>query len=170
MEKLMELVSKYWILLVVIGILIILFIIGYMVEYYIKKKDKKIIFDKEKKFEENLDKNIQETIEDISNDQIIEAINNPDINSNIIEENKENIEEQIKENISYITNSNGLIFDEFEKIIPEKKLIDDELKEELETFNVDIEPMHYYKEDEKIDTNIELPNIELKKDDEDIWK
>ena len=168
MEKIMELVSKYWILLVVIGILIILFIIGYMVEYYIKNKDKKIIFDKQNKLEDNRDKNIQENIN--NNDQIIEAINNPDINSNVVEENNENIEEQIKENISYITNSNGLIFDEFEKIIPEKKLIDDELKEELETFNVDIEPMHYYKEDEKIDTNIELPNIELKKDDEDIWK
>jgi len=168
MEKIMELVSKYWILLVVIGILIILFIIGYMVEYYIKNKDKKIIFDKQNKLEDNLDKNIQENIE--NNDQIIEAINNPDINSNVVEENNENIEEQIKENISYITNSNGLIFDEFEKIIPEKKLIDDELKEELETFNVDIEPMHYYKEEDKIDTNIELPNIELEKEDENIWK
>ena len=168
MEKIMELVSKYWIILVVIGILIILFIIGYMVEYYIKNKDKKIIFDKENKLEDNLDKNIQENIK--NNDQIIEAINNPDINSNVVEENNENIEEQIKENISYITNSNGLIFDEFEKIIPEKKLIDDELKEKFETFNVDIEPMHYYKEEDKIDTNIELPNIELEKDDEDIWK
>ena len=168
MEKIMELVSKYWILLVVIGILIILFIIGYMVEYYIKNKDKKIIFDKQNKLEDNRDKNIQENIN--NNDQIIEAINNPDINSNVVEENNENIEEQIKENISYITNSNGLIFDEFEKIIPEKKLIDDELKEELETFNVDIEPMHYYKEEDKIDTNIELPNIELEKEDENIWK
>ena len=128
-----------------------------MVEYYIKNKDKKIIFDKQNKLEDNLDKNIQENIE--NNDQIIEAINNPDINSNIVEENNEDIEEQIKDNISYITNSNGLIFDEFEKIIPEKKLIDDELKEKLETFNVDIEPMHYYKEEDKIDTNIELPNI-----------
>jgi len=82
MEKIMELVSKYWILLVVIGILIILFIIGYMVEYYIKNKDKKIIFDKQNKLEDNLDKNIQENIE--NNDQIIEAINNPDINSNVV--------------------------------------------------------------------------------------
>lgn len=94
----------------------------------------------------------------------------------ITEENRQTLKEldeetrkQLKDNIERIVNGSESIFLEFDKLIPEKKIIDDELKEELENFDVDIEPIKENKKNTDINTDIDLPEIELSVEEEDIW-
>ena len=197
MEKFSQFLVNHWIIVLIINLLAISFIIGYIIETIkIKKKkvkvkkniqESKAIFDIESSF---IDKNKQDYNKNTEitsvNSNILkekDIDNKETIKENIITESNESIntletndinkinndtKQQIHNNIDYIINQSNSVFEEFDKVIPEKKIIDEELKEELESFNVEIKPIKNQKKDIDIDTNIELPEIELPTE-EDIW-
>ena len=198
MEKFSQFLVNHWIIVLIINLLAISFIIGYIIETIkIKKKkvkvkkniqESKAIFDIESSF---IDKNKQDYNKNTEitsvNSNILkekDIDNKETIKENIITESNESIntletndinkinndtKQQIHNNIDYIINQSNSVFEEFDKVIPEKKIIDEELKEELESFNVEIKPIKNQKKDIDIDTNIELPEIELSTEEEDIW-
>ena len=198
MEKFSQFLVNHWIIVLIINLLAISFIIGYIIETIkIKKKkvkvkkniqESKAIFDIESSF---IDKNKQDYNKNTEitsvNSNILkekDIDNKETIKENIITESNESIntletndinkinndtKQQIHNNIDYIINQSNSVFEEFDKVIPEKKIIDEELKEELESFNVEIKPIKNQKKDIDIDTNIELPEIELPTEEEDIW-
>ena len=53
-------------------------------------------------------------------------------------------------------------------MLPDKKIISDELKEKMETFE-DIEPIKETEKSVIINTDIELPEITLSTEEKDIW-
>lgn len=198
MEKFSQFLVNHWIIVLIINLLAISFIIGYIIETIkIKKKkvkvkkniqESKAIFDIESSF---IDKNKQDYNKNTEitsvNSNILkekDIDNKETIKENIITKSNESIntletndinkinndtKQQIHNNIDYIINQSNSVFEEFDKVIPEKKIIDEELKEELESFNVEIKPIKNQKKDIDIDTNIELPEIELSTEEEDIW-
>lgn len=78
------------------------------------------------------------------------------------------VKRQLINDIENINNQSNSVFEEFDRIIPEKKLIDEETRNGLETFD-DLKPLQVTKKDIEIDTDIKLPEIDLSSDDEDIW-
>jgi len=180
MEKISEFLIDHWIIVLTINTIAIVFIIGYLIEQSKKKKkntskEEKIIFD-------NTKQKVEENIIDNGTKILANNIENNEINQNIVEEkqetssiNDENIQEfteetkqQLQDNIDKIINQSNSVFEEFDKVIPDKKIISDEIKKELETFET-IEPIKETKKSVYIDTDIELPEITLKVQEEDIW-
>ena len=187
MEKLSEFLSNNWILVLIINILAITFIIIYIVDI-IKEK---------KKTQKNYKNNILNTFDNkkypeksIIKKETVEKENNKSKNQEtkeqiIINENKqvdfqestkentklefdEETKKQLHDNIDYIINQSNSVFEEFEKVLPEK-IIDDDTKKELENFNDKINTIPKTKKSIKIDTDIKLPDIDLSPDKQDIW-
>ena len=200
MQKLSEILVGHWIIILIINVLAILFIIGYILELKVNKREKrkdnqqndKIIFDNDSqiinKYEDRIIDNGSKIISDNNyiNNKIIstkeeknvkkdnektqeKSLNDDLISTNDINKIDNSTKQQLHNNIEYIINQSNSVFEEFDKIIPERKIIDEQLKEELEKFDIEIEPIKETKKDIDIDTNIELPEIELSTKEEDIW-
>lgn len=168
MEWIGEFFINHWILVLIINILAFLFIVGFLIDILNSNKGKKnqknkindkIIFDQDiytnDKYEKNSTKNDEAIINGVKDNNI----------SNIIEDIRKNDQDIDDKNII----QDNDVFEEFDKVIPKKKIIDDDEKNELETFD-DVEiTTKKRKKNISIDTDIDLPNIDLPKDDEDIW-
>ena len=180
MEKISEFLIDHWIIVLTINVIAISFIIGYLIEQSKKKnniKEDKIIFDNTK---QPSDKNIIDNNkiladtenEEIKTNEIYNIENKENEKINIKDENIHNItiedKQQLQDNIEKIVNQSNSVFEEFNKVIPDKKIIPDEIKKELETFD-NIEPIKETKKSVHIDTDIDLPEITLTTKEEDIW-
>ena len=168
MEWIGEFFINHWILVLIINILAFLFIVGFLIDILNSNKGKKnqknkindkIIFDQDiytnDKYEQNSTKNDEVIINGVKDNNI----------SNIIEDIRKNDQDIDDKNII----QDNDVFEEFDKVIPKKKIIDDDEKNELETFD-DVEITTKKREKNiSIDIDIDLPNIDLPKDDEDIW-
>ena len=152
----MEFVANYWVILLVAFILFLLVLLSYLIDKEIRKmKDSDDAF----KIEKNNDKEVY--------------INKIESNSKSIVNKKSDINDDIDEEI--VDKSKELDYDEldiddidedFNKVIHKKKLIDDSLIDSVEAMRIDDIDI----DDDIIDTNIELPEIKIKKDmNEDIW-
>lgn len=197
MEKISEFLIEHWIILLAINILAIIFIIGYLFEQRDSKKNKRlkpknndnnIIFDNETPIINNKDttlenknsvniKNNFKNVKNINNDKKIdEQVNILEKNANkekkdqYIKTIDNETKKQIHDNIEYIINQSNSVFEEFDKVIPKKKIIEDEVKEKLELHEEELKPsFDNHKKNIDIDTNIELPEIDIETEDEDIW-
>ncbi|MBQ9318151.1 MAG: hypothetical protein IJR82_00770 [Bacilli bacterium] len=168
MEWIEEFFINHWILVLIINILAFLFIVGFLIDILNSNKGKKnqknkindkIIFDQDiytnDKYEQNSTKNDEVIINGVKDNNI----------SNIIEDIRKNDQDIDDKNII----QDNDVFEEFDKVIPKRKIIDDDEKNELETFD-DVEiTTKKRKKNISIDIDIDLPNIDLPKDDEDIW-
>ena len=188
MEKISEFFIEHWLIILCINITAIIAIIIYLI---LEIKQKKTNNKGEKN--SNLD-NRNENHNIIENDQVSSnKIINKEISlsresenikpiKNNIEINSNNQNEKLNESIEENDNSSKILqnnpiniveednksFEELDKLLPDKKIIPDELKDKLETFE-DIKPI---KETDKkiiINTDIELPEITLSTKEEDIW-
>lgn len=177
MEKISEFLINHWIIVLIVNTIAIVFIIGYLIEQSKKKKtikEEKIIFDNTKqKLDENIidnNKILADTpLENINNEIIDNKIENEsNINDENIQTISEDTKQQLQDNIDKIINQSNSVFEEFDKVIPDEKIIPDELKEKLETFDK-IEPIKETKKSVYIDTDIKLPEITLSTKEEDIW-
>ena len=142
----MEFITNYWVILLVAFILFLLVVLSYLIDKEIRKmKDN----------------------DDVSE---IEDINEKDVYVNKVEEsNKSSVVEDVFDNskeLDYDELDIEDIDDDFNKVIHKKKIIDETLIDSVEAMHIDDINI----EDNKIDTDIELPEIKIKKDmNEDIW-
>lgn len=144
----MEFIINYWAILLVALILVLLVILAYLID----KKNRKLkevenyqVKD-EKKIENNVDLNIN--VEDKKLNSIDDGEKLNDIKSLVISDELDYDELDI-ENID----------DEFNKVIPKKRVIDDSIKSSIDS--IKIEPISVSKVEDTDDSNIELPNIKL---------
>lgn len=179
MEKMIDFFSEHWIILIVVNFFAVAFIIGYLYEKRNEDKNKKkknyndmIIFDNQIA-SLNINDNNKIKKDNIENEKENKNINikqeNIKKNENIHSIDNET-KKQIHDNIEYIINQNNSVFEEFNNVVPKKNVIEDKIKKELEI--VDKENKKILKQEKKdinIDTNIELPEINISVDDEDIW-
>lgn len=175
MENLTNFILEHWIIVVIIDAMILFFIIGYCFEKYIikKRKNNSLEISDDNHLPEMVSYNENDNGEDIKK---INAINNEEILKNIKCDEKINSEEKINKkeknkqkkdnNVNIIENKKD---DDFEKIVPEKKAIDD-MKDEFENLELKIDPIKDPKKEDRLDTNIELPEINLTIDDDVIWE
>lgn len=192
MEKLIDFFGEHWVILIIVNFLAIVFIIGYLYEKRSEnKKNRKnnyndmIIFDDQTTPLKN--NNINTIEKDIIEDKKENKENNTNIN-NVNIENKNDIKnneeqkvqniysidketkKQIHDNIEYIINQNNSVFEEFDNVVPKKSIIEDKLKKEFEIIDEDnTSKFEKHKKNIDIDTNIELPEINISIEDEDIW-
>lgn len=143
----MEFIINYWAILLIALILVLLVILAYLID----KKNRKLkevenyqVKD-EKKIENNVDLNINVEDKKLSSIDGGEKLN--DIKPQVISEELDYDELDI-ENID----------DEFNKVIPKKRIIDDSIKSSIDS--IKIEPLSVSKVEDD-DSNIELPNIKL---------
>lgn len=142
----MEFITNYWVILLVAFILFLLVVLSYLIDKEIRKmKDN----------------------DDVSE---IEDINEKDVYVNKVEEsNKSSVVEDVFDNskeLDYDELDIEDIDDDFNKVIHKRKLIDESIMNSVEAMH--IEDVNI--DDNTIDTNIELPEIKIKKDmNEDIW-
>lgn len=179
MEQISEYLIEHWIILLTLNILAIIYIVYYIFGKINRKKNSK------KEIKNDADNNIfdnklstisenekKESKTDMTN-TILNTSNPENIRKTQDDKNINTIDNETKKqlhnNIDYIVNQNNSIFEEFDKVIPEKKIIDDNLKEELEKFDDEYTQFTYNKKNIDIDTNIELPEIKLSTEEEDIW-
>ena len=81
----------------------------------------------------------------------------------------EKTREELKNNIENIINRSENIFSEFDRVIPNKKIIDDELRDKFTIDESDVMDIHHHKSQPEIDINIDLPEIDFPMNDGDIW-
>ena len=142
----MEFITNYWVILLVAFILFLLVVLSYLIDKEIRKmKDN----------------------DDVSE---IEDINEKDVYVNKVEEsNKSSVVEDVFDNskeLDYDELDIEDIDDDFNKVIHKRKLIDESIMDSVEAMYIDDIDI----DDNTIDTNIELPEIKIKKDmNEDIW-
>ena len=157
----MEFITNYWVILLVAFILFLLVVLSYLIDKEIRKmKDNDDVSEIDDANEKEVyinkveDSNKSSDVEDIAvnedttiNDTAEEAIDD----SRELDYDELDIED---------------IDDDFNKVIHKKKIIDETLIDSVEAMHIDDINI----EDNKIDTDIELPEIKIKKDmNEDIW-
>lgn len=132
----MEFLIDYWAVLLIALILILLVLLAYLIDKETKKigKENRASFKLKEK-------------EEIKNDASV--LKNDDITEQA-EYNELAYDELDIENID----------DEFNKIVPKKKIIDDSIKESIEQIRLD--PLKF--DNTIYETDIELPDIRLKKE------
>lgn len=149
----MDFIINYWAILLVALILILLVILAYLIDQKLHKLTR---------VEENHDQ------DEIQTNNFVDSNVNIDSSSKKLEpEIINNVEKSVDDNtISQDLDYDELdiedIDDEFDKVIPQKKLIDDSIKKSIDS--IKIEPILLTKVDTVNDSKIELPDIKLKKD------
>lgn len=159
----MDFIINYWAILLVALILILLVILAYLIDQKMHKLTR---------VEENHDQENHEPekLEIKTNDFVGSNVNNVNIESSSKELEPEiinNLEKSVDDNtlsqeLDYDELDIEDIDDEFDKVIPPKKLIDDSIKKSIDS--IKIEPISLTKVDNVNDSKIELPDIKLKKD------
>lgn len=181
MNSIINIILNYWLAIIIVGLIILMIIIGYYADQKklvkpIKRKNKieeskvenkKI--DEPAKIEENVVKDNEEELffADMpsSNDIVVDNKPVSDVSEVISKE-------EIKHEEDNVTNDAEQDFEnfenEFDKIIPEKPVISDELKKYMDEFQ--IKPISMPTQKKEVSTNIELPEIKQIEKEEDIWK
>lgn len=152
----MEFITNYWVILLVAFILFLLVLLSYLIDKEIRKmKDSDDTSDIKNKNDKEVYVN---KLESNSKPTINQKV---DINGNVAEE----IVDKSKE-LDYDELDIDDIDEDFNKTIQKKKLMDNTLIDSVEAMHIDDIDI----DDDIIDTNIELPEIKIKKDmNEDIW-
>ena len=156
----MEFITNYWVILLVAFILFLLVVLSYLIDKEIRKmKDN----DDVSRIEENNDKEVYvNKIEDNSKSIVDEEMI---VNDDFNDASNEEIVDESRE-LDYDELDVEDIDDDFNKVIHKKKLIDETLIDSVEAMHIDDINI----DNNDIDTNIELPEIKIKKDmNEDIW-
>lgn len=177
MNLIIAFVLKYWLTILIIGIIFLVVIIGYYADTngLIRKKENHFSNDnvdsvipdsmvKGKK--ENMSINSVKTDKESRMvDQTSEVLGSTDIHS-IKDELQKKVNNQ--DETEEVKEQNFEQFEtEFEQIIPEKPIISDELKRYMEEFQ--IKPVSLPTKKISDLSDIELPNIEKDESDDDIW-
>lgn len=193
MEKISEFFIEHWIIILCINILAIIAIVVYLIvqikqKHASVKDDKKNIVNNQILANDIVDNNLFLSPNNTKNEEIniprenvvieTKIANNNEINfdsqNRILTENKENLQEintssnTLQEKIEKITKESNKNLEELDILLPDKKIISDELKEKMETFE-DIEPIKETEKSVIINTDIELPEITLSTEEKDIW-
>lgn len=157
----MEFITNYWVILLVAFILFLLVVLSYLIDKEIRKmKDNDDVseIDDANKKEVYVNKVEDSNKSSVDEDMIV----NEDTTIN------DTAEEAIDDSreLDYDELDIEDIDDDFNKVIHKKKIIDETLIDSVESMHIDDINI----EDNKIDTDIELPEIKIKKDmNEDIW-
>lgn len=160
----MDFINRYWAVLLIAFILIMLVILSYLIDKEMNRKNKKNDIKKKKEynieFNENKIDDTSDLKEEISEEDLIEE---DSIKEDLIDDN--NNEDRVA--LDYDELDVEDIDSDFNKIISKKHIINDELINDIK--NIKVDSVHINKIDDN--TNIELPDIKIKKDinDEDIW-
>lgn len=175
MERITDFLLDHWIIVFIIDAIMLFLIIGYCFEKYAMKKRKKKDTNYEAKSSENTPLPQMVTYNKIDSKKNINDNSNKDLNNKNYNEQYQSLDENKKSNskiyddINISTNKKEDELDEFEKIIPHKNIVD-EMKDQFENLELKIDPIKDPKIDTILDTNIELPQINLTIDDNDAWK
>lgn len=145
----MDFINRYWAVLLIAFILIMLVILSYLIDKEMNKRNKKNGIKNKKEYYFELDEKKLDDVDNLEKDT----------------HDKSNGEEKIA--LDYDELDIEDIDDDFNKIISKKHIINDELINDIK--NIKVNPVHISKIDNY--TDIELPDIKIKKDisDEDIW-
>jgi len=157
----MEFITNYWVILLVAFILFLLVLLSYLIDKEIRKmKDHDDLSEIEDTNEKEVfvskieESNKSSDVEDI-------AVNE----GNTLNDNVEELVDESNE-LDYDELDVEDIDDDFNKVIHKRKIIDESIMDSVEAMHIDDINI----DDNKIDTNIELPEIKIKKDmNEDIW-
>jgi len=155
----MEFITNYWVILLVAFILLLLVLLSYLIDKEIRNMRDN---DEEPEIEESNDKEVYvNKIEESNKSSVVEETT---VNDDVTNDDEE-IVDKSKE-LDYDELDIDDIDDDFNKVIHRKKIIDDTLIDSVEAMHIDDIDI----DDNTIDTNIELPEIKIKKDmNEDIW-
>lgn len=155
----MDFINRYWAVLLIAFILIMLVILSYLIDKEMNRKNKKNDIKKKKEYNVEFDENKTDDMSSFD-----EEISEEDsIKEDLIDDN--NNEDRVA--LDYDELDVEDIDSDFNKIISKKHIINDELINDIK--NIKVDSAHINKIDDN--TNIELPDIKIKKDinDEDIW-
>lgn len=157
----MEFITNYWVILLVALILFLLVVLSYLIDKEIRKmKDN----DDVSEIEDTNEKEVYVSkVEESNKSSVVEdVVVNEDT---AINDTFEELVDDSRE-LDYDELDIEDIDDDFNKVIHKKKIIDESIMNSVEAMH--IEDVNIEKN--TIDTNIELPEIKIKKDmNEDIW-
>lgn len=156
----MEFITNYWVILLVAFILFLLVVLSYLIDKEIRKMK-----DNDEDVSEIEDTNEKEVyvnkVEESNKSSVVEDIG---VNDGVICDDEDVIDDSRE--LDYDELDIEDIDDDFNKVIHKRKLMDESIMDSVEAMHIDDINI----EDDKIDTDIELPEIKIKKDmNEDIW-
>lgn len=150
----MEFITNYWVILLVAFILFLLVVLSYLIDKEIRKmKDNDDVSEIEDTNEKKVYVN---KVEDSNKSGVVEnvAVNEDTDINDTIEETVDDSRE-----LDYDELDIEDIDDDFNKVIHKKKIIDETLIDSVEAMHIDDINI----DNNKFDTNIELPEIKIKK-------
>ena len=152
----MEFITNYWVIILVAFILFLLVLLSYLIDKEIRKmKDDNIPMIEDDNYDTNVS-NIKTSDNDIIDAGGVNEIDTDTKNEFVDETRILDYDELDVEDIE----------DDFNKVIHKKKIIDSSIMDSVEAMHVDSININ----NDKIDTDIVLPEIRIKKDmNEDIW-
>lgn len=157
----MEFITNYWVILLVAFILFLLVVLSYLIDKEIRKmKDN----DDVSEIEDTNEKEVYVSKVEESN----KSSDLEDIAANEDATINDTVEELVDDSreLDYDELDIEDIDDDFNKVIHKRKLIDESIMNSVEAMHVDDINI----DNSQFDTNIELPEIKIKKDmNEDIW-
>lgn len=156
----MEFITNYWVILLVAFILFLLVVLSYLIDKEIRKMK-----DNDEDVSEIEDTNEKEVyvnkVEESNKSSVVEDIG---VNDGVICDDEDVIDDSRE--LDYDELDIEDIDDDFNKVIHKRKLIDESIMNSVEAMHVDDINI----DNSQFDTNIELPEIKIKKDmNEDIW-
>ena len=150
----MNFIGRYWAVLLIAFILIMLVILSYLIDKEMNRKNKKNETKNKKIYNYDLDNNKNDDVNEIK-EEIMEL------------NEKEKTDNEEKETLDYDELDVEDIDLDFDKVISKKHFINDDLINDIK--NIKVDSVHI----DKIDglESIELPDIKIKKEikDEDVW-
>lgn len=150
----MNFIGRYWAVLLIAFILIMLVILSYLIDKEMNRKNKKNETKNKKIYNYDLDNNKNDGVNEIK-EEIIEL------------NEKEKTDNEEKETLDYDELDVEDIDLDFDKVISKKHFINDDLINDIK--NIKVDSVHIDKIDDL--ESIELPDIKIKKEikEEDIW-
>lgn len=150
----MNFIGRYWAVLLIAFILIMLVILSYLIDKEMNRKNKKNETKNKKICNYDLDNNKNDGVNEIK-EEIIEL------------NEKEKTDNEEKETLDYDELDVEDIDLDFDKVISKKHFINDDLINDIK--NIKVDSVHIDKIDDL--ESIELPDIKIKKEikEEDIW-
>ena len=150
----MNFIGRYWAVLLIAFILIMLVILSYLIDKEMNRKNKKNETKNKKIYNYDLDNNKNDGVNEIK-EEIIEL------------NEKEKTDNEEKETLDYDELDVEDIDLDFDKVISKKHFINDDLINDIK--NIKVDSVHIDKTDGL--ESIELPDIKIKKEikDEDVW-
>ena len=158
-------IIKNWLAIIIVLTLILMVIVGYIADSngFIPKRQK-VRKPKAKKQPKTISKpNIDEAIQPSTEPSTLS------LDNSVQEEPKDTYKKDLVIEEADVNQNFEEFEDEFDRILPEKPIISDELKKYMEEFQ--IKPLNFESKikEPTISTDIELPEIEKREEDTDIW-